>query len=137
MTRLNRRLSTPSTFYYFSKPPRLTPKNLLYSYLATEHDWAVLRRAVRLAARIAHTEPLKELLIATETSPHLDNNRDLSYDAELDRIIRERLETTYHPTSTARMAPKESGGVVDSSLKVYGVDCLRVVDASIFPTITR
>ena len=41
----------------------------------------------------------------------------------------------YHPTSTCRMAPIDQGGVVDSKLKVYGVDGLRVCDASIFPSI--
>lgn len=56
-------------------------------------------------------------------------------DAHIEKVVRERLETLYHPTSTARMAPLEDGGVVDHYLRVYGIKGLRVVDASIFPTI--
>lgn len=43
--------------------------------------------------------------------------------------------TVHHASGTCAMLPREQGGVVDSRLKVYGVDRLRVVDASIFPVI--
>ncbi|RYO86799.1 hypothetical protein DL766_000161 [Monosporascus sp. MC13-8B] len=43
--------------------------------------------------------------------------------------------TLYHPSGTCAMLPKELGGVVDESLRVYGVGRLRVVDASIIPTL--
>jgi len=49
--------------------------------------------------------------------------------------MRNYLETLYHPTSTARMAPLADSGVVDARLRVHGVQALRVVDASIYPTI--
>ena len=42
-------------------------------------------------------------------------------------------ETLYHPMCTCKIGPKDDGGVVDSSLKVYGVSNLRVCDASVFP----
>lgn len=42
--------------------------------------------------------------------------------------------TEYHPIGTCTMLPKEKGGVVDNSCKVYGTSNVRVVDASIFPT---
>jgi choline dehydrogenase len=51
----------------------------------------------------------------------------------LTAFVRERVDTLYHPASTCRMAPLEEGGVVDAKLKVYGVDGLRVCDASVFP----
>lgn len=41
--------------------------------------------------------------------------------------------SNYHPISTAAMLPKEAGGVVDESLKVYGTSNVRVVDASVLP----
>ena len=41
--------------------------------------------------------------------------------------------SNYHPISTAAMLPKDIGGVVDTSLKVYGTSNVRVVDASIIP----
>lgn len=49
--------------------------------------------------------------------------------------MRARCETVYHPVSTCRMAPRVEGGVVDARLRVYGVDGLRVADASVFPWI--
>lgn len=60
---------------------------------------------------------------------------DEKTDAELEAIVRDRVETLYHPTSTCRMAPLADGGVVDSKLRIYGVKGLRVCDASIFPQI--
>jgi choline dehydrogenase-like flavoprotein len=49
------------------------------------------------------------------------------------RYIQAALNTIKHPIGTCAMAPQNIGGVVDSSLKVYGTDNVRVVDASIFP----
>lgn len=53
----------------------------------------------------------------------------------LTECIRANLESLYHPTSTARMAPRAAGGVVDAQLRVYGIKNLRIADASVFPTI--
>jgi choline dehydrogenase len=57
-------------------------------------------------------------------------------DAALLEDFRQRCGTVYHPCGTARMAPRTQGGVVDERLRVYGVDALRVADASIFPNVT-
>jgi choline dehydrogenase len=50
--------------------------------------------------------------------------------------FRQRSGTVYHPCGTCAMRPFAGGGVVDAQLRVYGVEGLRVADASIFPTIT-
>jgi choline dehydrogenase len=50
--------------------------------------------------------------------------------------FRARADTVYHPTSTCSMGPNPSTSVVDARLRVHGVEGLRVIDASIFPTIT-
>lgn len=105
------------------------------SYLATRHDLAVLARGVKLSLRIAQTQPLAPLIVHSDADPLLDHALHGRGDADVEAWVRERVETLYHPTSTARMAPKEKGGVVDARLRVYGVKGLRVVDASVFPTI--
>jgi len=56
--------------------------------------------------------------------------------ADIERQLRKETELIYHPTSTARMG-NEGEAVVDAQLRVYGIDALRVVDASVFPTIPR
>ena len=59
---------------------------------------------------------------------------DLNNDQQLIEFIRETADTEYHPVGTCKMG-KDEMSVVDSKLKVHGVNNLRVVDASIMPTI--
>lgn len=58
-------------------------------------------------------------------------------DADLDQFITEWARTTYHYTSTCRMAPEddENPGVVDDELFVHGIQKLRIADSSVFPQI--
>jgi len=56
-------------------------------------------------------------------------------DDDIRNILRERVDTVYHPVGTARMGVNDPMAVVDPKLKVYGVEGLRVVDASIMPTL--
>ena len=57
-------------------------------------------------------------------------------DAQLDEFLVEHLESAYHPCGTCRMgAAADADAVVDGAGRVHGVDGLRVVDASIFPTV--
>jgi choline dehydrogenase len=53
---------------------------------------------------------------------------------EAKTFVQNNTVTEYHPIGTCAMLPKAKGGVVDAELRVHGVDGLRVVDASIFPT---
>ncbi len=57
-------------------------------------------------------------------------------EAELVADFRARAATVYHPVGTCRMGTHPEDSVVDSSLRVHGVRGLRVVDASVFPTVT-
>lgn len=64
------------------------------------------------------------------THPQLDHHFSLLSDAQLADIVRDRVETLYHPAGTCSMGPE---GVVDSNLRVKGIEGLRVCDASVFP----
>ena len=57
-------------------------------------------------------------------------------DADMLADCRARAGTVFHPVSTCRMGPDPLQDVVDAQLRVHGVEGLRVVDASIFPTVT-
>ncbi|KAF8969147.1 hypothetical protein BDZ97DRAFT_1915510 [Flammula alnicola] len=105
------------------------------NYLRAPEDIAKLRRGMKLILNISKQEALASRLDLNDPSPLLDNSMHKKTDEELEDIIRERVETLYHPASSCRMAPLEEGGVVDSKLRVYGVKGLRVCDASIFPEI--
>ncbi|KAF3059851.1 Choline dehydrogenase, mitochondrial [Daldinia childiae] len=56
-------------------------------------------------------------------------------DAAMDKMILERSQTGFHPCGSTRMAPSIAEGVVDGKLKVFGVENLRVIDASVIPVI--
>ena len=81
---------------------------------------------MRIALEIAEQEPLKKVLRSSFSVPDGDS------DDEIMSFVRRAAQTVYHPTSTCAI-----GSVVDSDLRVYGVDGLRVVDASVMPTIPR
>ncbi|EED79286.1 GMC oxidoreductase-like protein [Postia placenta Mad-698-R] len=96
----------------------------------------VIDPANKKANRPRQTEPFASLIDpAGDDIPLLNHRMDRLSDTEVETLVRDRVQTVYHPTSTARMAPLEDGGVVDPFLRVHGVPNLRVVDASVFPTI--
>ena len=97
-------------------------------------DVDVLVRGMRLILRIAQQPALQSVMdITTKAHPDLDQSLHEHSDLELEKVVRERAETLYHPVGTTKMAPREDGGVVDAYLRVHGVKGLRVVDASIMP----
>ncbi|KAF8526922.1 GMC oxidoreductase [Hysterangium stoloniferum] len=115
--------------------PYIDPK--CYSH---PNDMAVMVRAIRLALRIARSEPLADKL---DLKPHSTDKQDVFWpgdadpdvitDSEIAAFIRRNAETNYHPVGTAKIGASASEGVVDPKLCVYGVEGLRVMDASVFP----
>ena len=59
---------------------------------------------------------------------------DINDDSDIEQAIREEADTVYHPVGTCKMGDDEMA-VVDNKLKVHGISGLRVVDASIMPTL--
>ena len=68
------------------------------------------------------------------TSNHVQRPVDLNDDKDIEQAIREDADTVYHPVGTCKMGSDDMS-VVDNTLKVHGIDGLRVVDASIMPTL--
>ncbi len=80
---------------------------------------------------IYHQPAFRELVTGEE---YLPGNATRS-DAALAQFAREKGGTVFHPVGTCRMGEDE-GAVVDASLRVRGVEALRVIDASVMPTMT-
>lgn len=106
--------------------PAIAPR-----YFTTATDRAAARQAVRLAYEIIQSEPMQQhLSSAIGLTPEIIGSDNL-----LDEWITSQYSSTYHFTSSCRMAAREQDGVVDQSGCVYGVTGLRVADASVIPTI--
>ncbi len=110
----------------FRSPPLIQP-----NYLSTDKDVRDVVFGGRLLQRIARSRAMQGL-IAEALTPDL-----LALDEQgLVADFRARAATVYHPVGTCRMSPERGDSVVDSALRVHGVERLRVVDASVFPTVT-
>ena len=100
------------------------------NYLALESDRRVLLAGMRLARRLLETKPLE---------PYYDHEDfpgpGIESDDELLGAAKQRGTTTFHPSGTCRMGPaSDPMAVVDDQLRVHGLEGLRVIDASIMPT---
>jgi choline dehydrogenase len=111
-----------------SADPADKPRIFL-NVLATDADLATARRGVRLARKIYGTAP-QASLIDHETAP----GTAVQSDAELNAYIRSRGAVTQHPVGTCSMGVGPQA-VLDSKLCVRGIANLRVVDASVIPTV--
>ena len=102
-----------------------------FNYLATEQDRADWRTCLRLTREILQ-QPALDSYRAEEIQPAVD----LSDDEAVDAWVRANVETAYHPSCSCRMgAVDDALAVVDPQCRVRGLQGLRVVDSSIFPTI--
>jgi choline dehydrogenase len=99
---------------------------VLCNFLTTEEDRASMLAGLRIALEIARQPPLLAVQRAPFSVPESDSDQHLM------AFARRAGQTVYHPTSTCAM-----GSIVDSHLRVYGFEGLRVVDASVMPQITR
>ena len=101
------------------------------NYLQTAHDRRAARELVRKAYRVMTSAPMQSVL----EPPIGLHNGTMENDTLLDKWINSQLSTTFHFCGSSRMAPRNRGGVVDQSGRLYGMQGLRVCDASVFPTV--
>ncbi|KAF9194950.1 hypothetical protein BGZ50_005416 [Haplosporangium sp. Z 11] len=105
------------------------------NYFSDEFDTRVMAEMVRFIRRLGEQMRLDPACGAVEAYPGVDNvpNDD---DVKLQEYVKKESSVYYHPTSTCRMGPSSDPlAVVDARLNVYGIDRLRVVDASIMPKV--
>ncbi|MFC9639287.1 GMC family oxidoreductase [Streptomyces mirabilis] len=117
--------------YLTSADPSVKPA-LDFRYFTDEDDYdgRTLVEGIRIARRIARTEPLAGWL-KREVCP----GPEVTDDEELSAYARQVAHTVYHPAGTCRMgATDDPLAVVDPELRVRGLDGLRIADASVFPT---
>jgi choline dehydrogenase len=114
-----------------SKDPRVHPA-LRFNYLSTEQDRREWLEAVHTARNIL-TQPAFEPFNAGEISP----GPSVETDEEIIDWVARDAETALHPSCTCRMGVDEMSVLDPETMRVHGLDGLRVVDASVFPYVTN
>ncbi|MFN0302662.1 MAG: GMC family oxidoreductase [Burkholderiales bacterium] len=106
-----------------------TPLRIHQNFLSTDRDWKTLRAGMRMARDIARQSALAPF-VQTELAP----GKGKDADADLDAHVRATAITVHHPLGTCKMGPgADAMAVVDENLRVFGIEGLRVVDASVMP----
>ena len=99
------------------------------NYLAEEEDLIVTRESIKMARDIASQNALSPY-----NGGEILPGESVRTDAEIDAFVRKYAETIYHPVGTVRMGA-DARAPVDAELRVRGIEGLRVIDASVMPTL--
>jgi choline dehydrogenase len=120
-----------STGYVALASPDPTAKPLIvHNYYAEPEDLRTEVAAIRLCMEIARTQPLAGCLREPYQYPASDSDEDIA------AMLRRHSTSNLHPTSSCKLGVDELA-VVDLELRVRGVEALRVVDASVMPSVPR
>ena len=111
-----------------SANPTVPPK-ILFNYLQHPDDIEGFRACVRLTREIIAQSAFDDF-----RDGEIQPGEHIQTDEEIDAFVREAVESAYHPSCSCKMGEDELA-VVDSQTNVHGIEGLRVVDSSIFPTI--
>jgi len=111
-----------------SADPKANP-HIRFNYLDDEADREGFRACVRLTREIMQQSALDDYR-GEEIQPGLN----VQSDEEIDAFVRQFVESAYHPSCSCKMGTDELS-VVDPQTRVHGIEGLRIVDSSIFPTI--
>ncbi|CAF1240085.1 unnamed protein product [Adineta steineri] len=116
---------TGSISLYNANP--LVPPKVTLNYLDDEKDIEAFIDGINYMRRVMSTNAIEESAKVTEISPGLQERN-------LDSYIRNTLEPAHHFIGTCSMGQDAETSVVNKDFKVHGLDNLRIVDASVFPT---
>ena len=111
-----------------SNDPKAHPE-IRFNYLEHEEDREGFRACVRLTREIIN-QPALDAFRGEEIQPGIE----VQTDEEIDSFVRQSVESAYHPSCSCKMGT-DAMSVVDPQTRVHGIEGLRVVDSSIFPTI--
>ncbi len=109
----------------------LDKPSIIFNYLEQESDREGFRQCVRLTRDIMN-QPAMDQYRGSEIQP----GESIQSNDEIDAFVRQGVESAYHPSCTCKMG-LDAMAVVDPQTRVHGIDNLRVVDSSVFPTITN
>lgn len=109
----------------------LQPPRIVSNYFTAPHDIQVLVEGLKMLRDIYHQPAFRGLVSGDEYLP----GRAVGSDAALADFARRKGGTVFHPVGTCRMG-QDAGAVVDPQLRVRGIERLRVIDASVMPTMT-
>ena len=112
-------------------PDPLLPPRIVANSLSTRHDRDEILEASLFLRKLA-AAPALRAIIDHELLP----GAAVQTEQALMDDIAQRASTVFHPVSTCRMGPDPRQAVVDAQLRVHGLQGLRVIDASVFPTLT-
>jgi choline dehydrogenase len=107
----------------------LDPPAIRANYLSTDADMRVMVEGVKLSRQLAQQKPLAQF-----RGDELHPDARVQTDEEIAEFVRAEAQTLYHPVGTCKMG-NDAMAVVDSQLRVHGIERLRVVDASVMPRI--
>ena len=99
------------------------------NFLGEESDVDTMVAGFKMTRRLLETPTLKALQKQDKVTAGVDSDQDIR------NVLRARVDTVYHPVGTCKMGVNDASAVVDPKLRVYGLEGLRVVDASIMPTL--
>ncbi len=115
-----------------SADPKQDPR-IFFNYMSAAEDWQDFRTCIRLTREIFGQDAF-----APFAKHELIPGPQAQSDDELDAVIRDHVESAYHPCGTCKMGQAtDPMAVVDAQARVIGVNNLRVADSSIFPRITN
>lgn len=105
------------------------PPTILFNYLEHQDDIEGFRACVRLTRDIIEQSAFDEY-----RDEEIQPGKHIQTDEEIDAFVRQAVESAYHPSCSCKMG-EDDMAVVNSNTQVHGIEGLRVVDSSIFPTV--